>query len=111
MYDTPEARARARQECEEKGEAWARAAVSDFVPGLQVHFREWLEEKSQEAATRREQEQRRQAQEAIDAARESALVARDAAEASKLSAKWTMIAAIIAGLSVLVTLAQAVFLS
>lgn len=89
MYDTPEERDKLRALCEEKGVAWAKAV--EMVPAAQVHIREWLEEQNEQ-----------QARAALDAARESANVAREAAIASRQSAKWTMIAAMVALLGVVV---------
>jgi predicted DNA-binding ribbon-helix-helix protein len=102
MWDTPEERARWRKDCEEKGEAWARANLENLNPAIRVHIREWLEERAQEASALRDLEQRRLAQDAIDAARDAATVAREAAMASEKSAKWTMIAALVALIGVVV---------
>ena len=83
-------------QCEEKGIDWARAQLDHLNPGITVHIREWLHKKDRESAEFETAESRRFTQEAIDAAKESAA-------ASKSAAKWTMIAALISCVGVIVT--------
>lgn len=91
MYDTPEERDKWRARCEEKGTAWAKGVLPNMNPGIQVHIREWLEEENE-----------KHARAVLDAAEESAKVAKEAAVASRDSARWTMIAAMVAFMGVLV---------
>ena len=99
-------RDRYRQECDEKGISWARAVLPDRLPGIQVHIREWIDERERVDAAEAAADQRRLAQDAIDAARDAATVSKEAAIAARNSARWTMVAAMIAGIGILVTVAQ-----
>jgi len=91
MYDTPEERAKWRAECESNGVSWAKAVLPNRAAGIQEHIREWLEEQNEQ-----------QSRAAVDAARDSAKAATAAAIASEKSARWTMIAAIVAFIGILV---------
>lgn len=107
---TDEIRARIRAECEAAGisgaKGIARAYEHDkFAAGLALA---WIDEYERREAADREEAQRILSEKALAAAQLAAETSATAAEASRQSARWTMIAALIAGGSTIVTAALAI---
>ncbi|MEZ0231863.1 MAG: hypothetical protein ACAH12_03415 [Methylophilaceae bacterium] len=94
-------------ECDKNGHPWARAYVEAGNAGPdEVAVREWIniqddlkrQELANQEALRRERERR-----------EDAVLLKDSIEAAKKSAFWTMVAAIVAALSVIIPLLLKLF--
>lgn len=93
-----------RKECERGGIHWAKAHVTLANLGMRRQYvAEWINEFESRERQETESEQRRLAQEAVNAAKLSADVSREAAVASRVSARWTMVAAIAAAIGTFVS--------
>lgn len=95
------ARERIRDVCDKKGISWVRANLPNEDPPSQAVYREWIDEYENVENAQKAAEQMRLTQDGIDAARLAAEIAGYAAAASRLSAKWTMWAALAAAFSAL----------
>ena len=90
-------------ECEKLGEAAVRAMVdAGSFGGHSAFHRQWLLEKSDERLSQRETEERQRNERALAAAEQSAAASERAAMAARDSARWTMWAAVVALLSIVV---------
>ena len=90
-------------ECEKLGEAAVRAMIDAGNFGGNSTFpRQWLLEKADDRLRRREAEERERNERALAAAKQSAAASEQAALAAKDSARWTMWAAVVALLSLVV---------
>ena len=91
-------------ECEKLGEAAVRAMVDAESFGNHSAFhRQWLIEKADERSRLRETEERQRNERALAAAEKSAAASERAAMAARDSARWTMWAAVVALLSIVVS--------
>ena len=90
-------------ECEKLGEAEVRSKIDAGEFGGHSAFpRQWLLEKADERLRQKEREETERSERAISAAEQSAFTAERAAIAARNSARWTMWAAVIALLSIIV---------
>ena len=90
-------------ECDNLGESAVRAKVDAGHFGVNASLPlQWLNEKSEERLRVREAEDRIRNERALAAAEMSAASSERAALSAKVSARWTMLAALIALLSIVV---------
>ena len=90
-------------ECERLGETAVRSMVdAGNFGGHSAFHRQWLLEKADERLRKKEQEETERNERAATAAEQSASAAERAAVAARESARWTMWAAVVALVSILV---------
>jgi hypothetical protein len=90
-------------ECEKLGESAVRSMVeAGSFGGHSAYHRQWLLEKAEERLRMREAEDKERNERALAAAESSAAASERAALSAKDSARWTMWAAVIALLSIVV---------
>jgi len=93
------ARERIRKECSDMGISWVRGNLPHAPSSIQAVYSEWVDEYESIENAQKAAEQMRLTQDGVDAARLAAETSGHAADASRLSAKWTMWAAIAAAFS------------
>jgi hypothetical protein len=97
-----------REQCDREGVSGARGLLEMVRDDFQrACILEWIDEYERGESAKRELAQRDQNERAIQAAMLSAETSREAAVAAKWSAFWTMVAAIVAAASALISLWQA----
>jgi hypothetical protein len=99
-----------RAQCETIGVPGARALLAQLrgIPDSVGWVEEWIDETLRKEAAAREEAQRILSEKALAAAQRAAETSAIAAKASSRSALWTMIAALIAGASTLITAGLAI---
>ena len=89
--------------CEKLGEVAVRSMVdAGSFGGHSAFHRQWLLEKADERLRQKEREERGHNERAVAAAEHSATASEKAALAARDSARWTMWAAVVALLSIIV---------